>query len=77
MYRIFSEGSKVKVSIPDKALLTEGADVVKKYQGRTFIVTRCRKYKTSGYMYTLAGAKSKFGIDYWFVDEWLESAENS
>ena len=73
----FRLGDKVKVVIPPGDVT--GTDVIKKYQGKVTVVKRIKTYhkgpSTLGRTVILAGCRSDWGINYEFLEEWLQLAD--
>lgn len=71
-YRKFRLGDRVKLDIPftDRA----GSNEIKRFNGNNFEVSKVTRLKL-GYVYELKGVKSKMGIPFSFVSDWLVPLE--
>ena len=67
-YRKLRLGERVKLNIPftDRS----GSRELTEFNGRTFEVSAVRSVKL-GYIYELKGVKSKMGVPFSFVSDWL------
>lgn len=63
------KGSKVLVNFPTDSIGV--MDEMRKLQGKEAVISEVHMTPKYGTMYALEGCKSKAGLPYWFLPEWL------
>lgn len=69
---MLKKGQRVRVIFPPKE---QAADPVRKWNDKVMVIAEAIHHratsKGTSFPYTLEGCKSKFGIPYEFLEEWL------